>query len=174
VAIAWFVGGLIVGGLTTASGIFVLSGVTRALPSPARLGLLGIAIVVLVIAEFRILQIRLPQNHRQIPQEVFMKKPARGGLLFGWELGTGVLTYVPSASPYLIVSGLLLLTPDVPAVFAAGAGFGIGRASMLLSKFWSGSGQEWDDALESYLKWLPGASVGTITLTLFALSLAAA
>jgi hypothetical protein len=94
----------------------------------------------------------LPQNARQVPQEVLTGQVARGSLQFGFEMGTGVRTYVSSTVPYVLAVALALTAPDIGAVLAAGLGFGAGRAAMPLSRHLSGDGELWDAELHARLR----------------------
>jgi hypothetical protein len=113
---------------------------------------------------------KLPQNRRQIPREVFNRSLSSAGLQFGFELGTGVRTYLPTASPYLLATLIVLLQPGWYAAIAAGAGFGLGRALMPVLRTWSGDGPKWDVLLQRRLGWAP-ASIsligGVLMLNLF-------
>lgn len=78
--------------------------------------------------ELGLVHFPLPQNARQIPQDVLRRRLRRGSLQFGFELGTGVRTYVSASSPYVLALGLLLSRQDPAATLLAGAAFGLGRA----------------------------------------------
>jgi transposase-like protein len=41
---------------------------------------------------------------RQVPQDVFARGLYRAALQFGFEMGTGVRTYVPATTPYLLAA----------------------------------------------------------------------
>lgn len=150
VALAAFGVGLVLGGLLSASVLWLLSGLASPLPPPARyLTVLGFALVA-VLRDAGIVRFRLPQNARQVPREV-LRRPVRGALRFGFELGTGVRTYLSATAPYAVAVALLLLTPQPLDAVLAGAGFGLGRAATPLIRFASGAGEEWDAKLRSRL-----------------------
>jgi hypothetical protein len=70
----------------------------------------------------------------------------RGALQFGFEMGTGVRTFMTSGLPHLLAVALLLLS-GVPEAVLAGLAFGAGRAWMTLSRLWSGDTDAWDAGL---------------------------
>jgi hypothetical protein len=81
----------------------------------------------------------VPQNARLVPEEVQHLR-RWGALQFGFEMGTGMRTYSPSALPHLVLAAMLLVVP-LPAAFALAAGFALGRLAMpLLSNAWSDDG----------------------------------
>lgn len=73
--------------------------------------------------------LRLPQNRRAVPQQIIPRSDVDGPLQFGFEMGTGVRTYMPSAIPHALVLAVLLVGGLGPGI-AAGLGFGLGRALM--------------------------------------------
>jgi hypothetical protein len=91
----------------------------------------------------------------------FRRRPLSVALQFGFELGTGVRTYVPSAMPYVLALGLLLhLVPLLGAV-AAGVGFGLGRAAMIWLRYQSLDRDRWDTLMSLRIRWISrlGSSV---------------
>lgn len=72
--------------------------------------------------------LRLPQNARQVPQDVLQRDLVRGALQFGFELGTGVRTYVSASLPYVAALAVLLAN-DVGTALLTGLGFALGRAA---------------------------------------------
>jgi len=93
------------------------------------------------------LRIPLPQNARQIPQHVLQRHLVRGTLQFGFELGTGVRTYVSASAPYVMAVAVLLSAGSYPAALATGLGFGVGRALTPLVRRLSGAAEAWDGRL---------------------------
>jgi hypothetical protein len=143
----------VLGGVLSALVLWLLSGLASPLPSPVRyLTVLGFALVG-VLRDAGVVRLPLPQNGRQVPREV-LRRPVRGALRFGFELGTGVRTYLSATAPYVVAVALLLLTPGLLDAVAAGVGFGIGRAATPLIRFTSGGGDEWDSLLHSRLRLL--------------------
>jgi hypothetical protein len=141
-AILWLVGG-------------VMSWIIPALPALIALGTFG---AVAVARDAKVIRLDLPENRRLIPREVFDRRPWKAATWFGFELGTGVRTYRPSTSPYVL--GLLLVlfggswSVVIPALLAAG--FGLGRAWMIWSWRLSGIDAGWSEVLSLRLRvWRP-------------------
>jgi hypothetical protein len=146
--------GLVLGGVLSSLVLWLLSGLASPLPSPVRyVAVLGFALVG-VLRDVGVVRLRLPQNSRQVPREVLQRRLVRGALQFGFELGTGVRTYLSATAPYVVAVALLLLTPGPADAVLAGAGFGIGRAATPLLRFASGTGDGWDTVLQSRLRLL--------------------
>jgi hypothetical protein len=115
-------------------------------PVPAgvrRVALVAVALLGL-LRELGVVRLPLPQNARQIPQEVLHRDRLRGSARFGFELGTGVRTYVSATAPYVLAAAVLLLGQDPAAAVAAGLGFGAGRAATPLLRRLSGDPGRWD------------------------------
>ena len=128
----------------TVAPYLVLSGVGGAMTGGA-LGALGallavptatgrwVAAATLILAAGADLSARrLPGGHRQVDQDWLTRY--RGwfyGAGFGWQLGTGVLTVVTSASTYALLV-LLVLTGSPGAGALVGAVFGLVRALPVL------------------------------------------
>ena len=132
--------------------LFVLSGLATPVPAPVRHGLVVALAAVGVLRDAGVVSFPLPQNARQVPQEVLTGQVARGSLQFGFEMGTGVRTYVSSTVPYVLVAALLLTAPGIATALAAGVGFGAGRALMPVSRYLSRDGELWDAELHAHLR----------------------
>ena len=143
-----FVVGLLGGSLLTATVLWVFSGLAEPLPVAARdAAVLGVAALA-VLRDGGVLRVPLPQNPRQVPQEVLLRSWHRGALRFGFELGTGVRTFLSASAPYAVAAALLLGGPSlVGAALPAGLGFGAGRALAPLLRRASGDGVAWDNWL---------------------------
>ena len=126
--LAVFTLGLLLGGTLSAAVIWLLSGLSAPLPPWARTSAILAVAALGAAREFGLLRLPLPQNARQIPPEVLQSHLRRGTLQFGFELGTGVRTYVPATAPYVLALALLLAHEDLPLTLLAGAAFGLGRA----------------------------------------------
>lgn len=103
-----------------------------------------------------LISLRLPQNARQVPQDVLQRDLVRGALQFGFELGTGVRTYVSASLPY-VAAIAVLLAGEMDVALLAGVGFALGRAATPALRFASRAGEDWDDRL---LDRLPLLTVG--------------
>lgn len=159
-----FTAGLLLGGTVAAAALWLLSGLTQPLPQPGReLALLALGALGL-LRDANIVAIPLPQNARQIPQSV-LQRNLLGAFQFGFELGTGVRTFVSSTAPYVVAAGLLLAGAGLPAALLAGLGFGAGRALTPLVRYWSGKTATWDQRMASRLPWIvPGASAAIVVI----------
>lgn len=102
---------------------------------------------------------RLPHRAQIVPQEqVLGKEPLHGALQFGYEMGTGMRTHMPSNLPYLaIVAGLLL--PPWWGALLAGLGFATGRVAMSAGRW---SNERWES------EWQASERALLITLNLAA------
>jgi hypothetical protein len=143
----------VVGGCLTAVAIWSLSGLLAPVPAPVRwLAILGAAVLG-VLREFQVLRFPLPQNARLIPQRVLQYRPYTGVLQFGFELGTGVRTYVSSSAPYVLVVAVLAGGQGLAVALVAGLGFGVGRGLTAALSNQTG-GDAWDAMIMSRLSWV--------------------
>lgn len=122
------------GAVLTALMAWLLSGFTEPLGNAWRLSLLaGLGVFVWLCKHGPLSGVvALPEARRQIPAEVFGGGLTRGAYRFGFELGTGVRTYVPSAAPYLVLITVVLTQPTIAMAILIGLGFGLGRAIPLM------------------------------------------
>ncbi|GLZ13252.1 hypothetical protein Acsp04_34870 [Actinomadura sp. NBRC 104425] len=126
--LAVFTLGLVLGGTLSAAVLWLLSGLAAPVPPPARTAAIVAVAALGAARDLGLVRLRLPQNARQIPPEVLADRLRAGALRFGFELGTGVRTYVSATTPYVLALGLLLSRPGSAATLLAGAAFGAGRA----------------------------------------------
>jgi hypothetical protein len=124
--------------------LHVASGLAAPLPAGARRVVVAGVVLLGVLRELGVVRLRLPQNARQIPQDVLHRHLLRGSAQFGFELGTGARTYVSATAPYVLAAGVLLLGQDLAAALLAGLGFGTGRAATPLLRRLSGDAGRWD------------------------------
>lgn len=146
-----FIGGLLIGALFSGVITGALGGLASPLPYWLRLGLLAPALAVILVFELLGKPLSLPQNRRLVPQSVIPQSEFRGPLQFGFEMGTGVRTFTPTALPHALVLTIVLIGGLGPG-FLAGLGFGIGRALMPLARTYSGDPEGWDDAMLGKMK----------------------
>ncbi|MBA9004890.1 hypothetical protein [Thermomonospora cellulosilytica] len=135
--LALFTAGLLLGGALSGLVVWLLSGLSEPIPETGRAAAVAAVAVAGVLREFGVLRLPLPQNARQIPQDVLRMRPRLGPVQFGFELGTGVRTYVSSSAPYVAALALLLSHPAARVAAAAGLGFGVGRALTAATVLWS-------------------------------------
>lgn len=149
-----FAGGLLLGGVLSAFAVLVLGSVLRPLlPSVAPVVLVSAWLIVLVLREFGLLRLPLPQNARLVPETVFRHGRIFGPLQFGLEMGTGVRTYVTSGLPYAALAMIAFFASPVPALLA-GLAFGTGRAVMTFGVLRHGPPGAWDAAWLRHARWL--------------------
>jgi hypothetical protein len=140
--------GLVLGGVTSAAAFWLLSGLAQPLPAALRAGVV-VAVAVAALADEALgLGWRWPQNARQVPQAVRRREPRAALLQFGFELGTGMRTFVTSRAPYVVVAVLVVGGLSILQALAVGAGFGVGRALMPVTRGMHGSADDWDGRLE--------------------------
>src|SRR4051794_15604655 len=108
-------------------------------PLPVRAALLGAAALVVLGRELGLWRFRVPENARLVPEEV-QHRAEWGALQFGFEMGTGMRTYSPSALPHLALAAVVLVVP-LPLAPAVAAGFAAGRLAMpVMSNGWGDDG----------------------------------
>ena len=165
---AYFTVGLLAGGLTVSTLAVVLGSLVRpVLPPVLRAGLIvGTALFVLA-GECGLHRVTLPHRRAQVPSTVIGAGGQAGPLQFGFEMGSGVRTHMPSNLPYLPLLAVLLVG-SWAAALAAGLGFGLGRAAMALGRYHSRDTSWWDEQWQCHERALG------ITLALIAALLAAA
>ncbi|MCF6525796.1 hypothetical protein HOY81_22360 [Streptomyces sp. JJ36] len=123
-----------------------------------------------VLRDTGLLRLALPQNARQIPQHVLHRHLLGGALQFGFELGTGVRTYLSASTPYALAAAVLLHGGLLPALLA-GSGFALGRAATPALRLASGAPSAWDARLTARLPALKVSAGTSLTLALAALLL---
>jgi len=152
-----FVVGLVVGGLLSAVVLGLASGLFAPVPPVWRYGATVLAALLGLLRELGpagvpLAPIRLPQNTRQVPQDVLQRSLVRGALQFGFELGTGVRTYLSASAPYVLAVAVLLAGQRLHVAVLAGLGFGAGRAATPLLRRASGVAADWDTRLQARLR----------------------
>ena len=147
-----FVVGLVAGGLLSGAVLGALSGLSAPLPATWRYGTIVAVALIGVLREAKLVSIPLPQNARQVPQDALRRSPLRGALHFGFELGTGVRTYLSATAPYVLAVAVFLGGQHLLVAAFAGAGFGAGRAATPLIRLASGAVEGWDADLRARLR----------------------
>ena len=137
-------------------------------PAPVRWVLFGLLAVPVLARECGLVSFPVWQNARLVPEDVQHLRQW-GALQFGFEMGTGMRTYSPSALPHLALAAVVLVVPFGPA-FAVAAGFAAGRLAMpVLSNAWSDDGgwtAVWERAEPVVRPVLALAAVGSATALL--------
>ncbi|WP_084735937.1 hypothetical protein [Actinophytocola xinjiangensis] len=140
------------GAVLSALVLWVVSGLVPPVPDTVLASVVVAVAVAGVARDAGLVRFPLPQNARQVPRNVLTENVARGSLRFGFEMGTGVRTYVSSTVPYVLVVALVLAGPGLLTSVAAGVGFGLGRALTPTARFASGDGETWDGRLHTHLR----------------------
>ena len=129
----WFVLGAVLGGATL--GVLAVAGAALIGVLDLSAGVaLGIAAVCALVAASMDLGIgtRMPHHRRQV-NEVWLDQYRSWvyGMGFGWQIGTGLSTYIMTAAVYLTVA-LAALTGSPAAAMAITVLFGLTRGLMIL------------------------------------------
>jgi len=129
-----YLAGAISGALSAVMTLWLLSGLAAPLPWAVRAVLIAAGAIVVWLCERGPLsgKVSLPQNRRQIPMQVFGGGLVKGAYRFGFEMGTGVRTYVPSPAPYILLLTVLFGRLSLGCALLAAIGFGLGRAAPLM------------------------------------------
>ncbi|HEX3839682.1 MAG TPA: hypothetical protein VHU85_02715 [Acidimicrobiales bacterium] len=133
----WFVIGSTVGGLSLGTGMAALAAGVHALAlSPTTIGIVALAAAALAVgSDTGVTGIRLPVHYRQVNERWLDQfRPWVYAAGFGWQIGTGLATYITTSAIYLMVVLAALAGHPVWAI-ALGAGFGLVRGlSVLLGR----------------------------------------
>lgn len=132
------------GGSATATGLFALSGFAAPLPTVASIVLVA-AIGALALADAFGLPVPRLQNRRQIPIAAFDPARRLGAARFGFELGTGLRTYVTDPSPQIVAVALLVVAGPWTEALATGAAFGLARGWLPISRTLAPDRDRWDE-----------------------------
>lgn len=147
-----------------------LAGVLSVLPDGVRVVAGVLPLAVILVAELIGRPLRLPQNRRAVPQNIIPQARVRGPLQFGFEMGTGVRTFMPTSLPHALVVAVLAIGGPVPGLLA-GLGFGLGRTAMTLLRSGSGAPDLWDRALRRNLRMVGRLAAAGFTVAVVALLL---
>jgi hypothetical protein len=108
--------GAILGGATTAALLWFGSFFVAPLPPLARHAAIVLVVLAALVHDVGIRRLPLPQNARQVPRAVFANGALRGFFQFGYEMGTGVRTYLTTATPYVRIRGGPSADANLPPV----------------------------------------------------------
>ncbi len=144
--------GLFAGALTSGLIVGALGGLVGLVPLWPRILLLVALLAVLLAFELAGRPLHnLPQARRLVPQDVIRRADVEGPLQFGFEMGTGVRTFMPTALPHALVLTVVLIGGLGPGILA-GVGFGLGRALMPIARSRHRDPADWDHLLERRLR----------------------
>ncbi|MDP8930017.1 MAG: hypothetical protein M3O70_15975 [Actinomycetota bacterium] len=129
-----YLSGAIAGATLTAILAWLLSGFLEPLGGTLRAALLCVGALFVWAAKDGPLvgRMKLPEARRQIPMAILAASLVRGAYRFGFEMGTGMRTYVPSFAPYVLLLTLIVARPSVGQALLIAVGFGLGRAIPLM------------------------------------------
>lgn len=131
---SWFLLGAVLGGLTTGSVAAVAAiGIGRLdLSAATTYGVAAVAAVLAAGFDGRLLGPPIPHHRRQVNEDWLGRYRAWVyGAGFGWQIGTGVATYIMTAGVYLTIV-VASLTGDPLMALTICAAFGAVRGSMVL------------------------------------------
>lgn len=156
--------GTTVGSIATAVLLWAFSGMASILPAMLRGGLLAVGCALVVATDMKLLgDLSLPANRRQIPPEVIVGRRLAGAFQFGFEVGTGVRTQLPTGAPHVLALYVLLGAPTLRDVLALAVAFGFGRGVQQLATATvenRDSFQEgWQQTVSAMMKIAPAATV---------------
>lgn len=121
--------GLFLGAAVVAGGLTAVGAILGVVvPLGVRLGVAVVLLGVLAVFELMGRADRLPQNRRLVPPTIMAADADAGPLQFGFEMGTGLRTFAPSALPLATVVVALLWAPGGLEWLALTLGFGLGRS----------------------------------------------
>jgi hypothetical protein len=164
--LAFFGAGLLLGASAVAFTGAVFGGLVQALvPEQVRLGLLGGLAIAVLLREAGLISLPVPENRRLVPEHVLHRGRTLGPVQFGFEMGTGMRTYSPSALPHLVLLAIVLAIPLSGAMLAA-VGFAAARWIMAAASIGHSEAGEWTDAWKAHQRLL---AVGTALAVLGAL-----
>jgi len=126
---SWYVAGSIVGGATLGLGVAALTVAVDALsPSPQTGVLVALAAsAVAVLSDTRLGGFQLPLHRRQVNERWLDRfRPWVYGAGFGWQIGSGLATYIMTSAVYLMIL-LSTLTGQPLFGIALGVLFGLVR-----------------------------------------------
>jgi hypothetical protein len=158
----------VLGGVVTAVLAVLLGSLVRPVFPAVAGDVVVVALALFVLAgEARLHPWTLPHRRAQVPQAVIGEGPDAGALRFGFEMGTGMRTHMPSSLPYVPLAAVVLLA-SWPAAVAAGTGFGLGRAGMALGRYHVRDPDWWDG------RWQRHGRAVRLALALLAVALSVA
>jgi hypothetical protein len=130
----WFIAGGAVGGATLGVVMAGLAlGVRATSPSTTALAIVaGVVAVVAAASDTRFGGFHLPFHSRQVNERWLDQfRPWVYGAGFGWQIGTGLVTYIKTAALYLMIA-LAALTASPAIALAIGVLFGLVRGLAVL------------------------------------------
>ena len=145
------------GGAATGLVLGLMGGLVPPLDLDLRIyvGLIGVAALLAVARDSGLVRISLPENRRQVRHTVRYLSNIVGDVSFGFELGSGVRTYMPATAPYLAGLAIVLVVPTLAVGILTGAAFGLGRGLVVFDRSLRKNGDRWDYSLQRMRPVLP-------------------
>jgi hypothetical protein len=163
-ALRYFGIGLWVGATTVAAVAAILGGIVQSILPPIFRWVPFFIVVLAVFArELGVASFPIPENKRLVPESVTYRGAEAGGFQFGFEMGTGMRTYSPSALPHLVLAGIFLVVPFGGALLAA-AGFALGRWAMAAASVGYDEDGSWSDVWAAHRRLLAMAMAMSMLL----------
>lgn len=156
----------VVGGSVSGLSLAVLGGVFPDMPKGLLINIIvfGTFILLATLRDLRVLRFWLPENRRQVRQTVKNYTPVVGDIIFGFEMGTGVRTYITGSAPYLVALVVLFLGVGITPGLLAGIGFGLARGMVVIDRVLNYDRGRWDKNMSRAKGWWPIASLGYATI----------
>jgi hypothetical protein len=129
-----FVTGVTIGGLASASLLYVVAGTARWMPAAVRLPTFVVLCSLLLAVQYGPLHLKLPDSSKMIPPSRFRRGRLLGGFLFGAELGLAFRTRIPTIAPYVLAVTVIFQVESAQHVVAVAAGWGAGRSVPLVMR----------------------------------------
>lgn len=104
-----------------------------------------------ILVEARLLPQKWPAANRQVPSAVIGRGSVLGPAQFGFEMGTGARTFMPTPLPFIALTAATILFGFAPALIT-GLAFGLGRAAMTTARYYSRRPAIWDARLDKHLR----------------------
>lgn len=160
-----FSAGLLLGGAVVALVAALIGALALQswMPRPVAAAVLAVALLVAFARDLGWIPIPLPQNARQVPEMVAGSGPRLGALQFGFEMGTGMRTFMTSALPHVVLLAIMVLADPWQAL-VAGLGFGLGRSLVPLAR--TVADDYWSDTFDRYQRGIRMALTGVVLLGL--------
>jgi MFS family permease len=162
----WFLAGSALGGVTLGGFIALGSLLSRGagIPSTARIAVAVAATAACLAADARLFGFRLPEHPRQVDSTwVTRFRPWAYASGYGWQLGTGVSTYVMTSATYAVILAGMVILPPVTAL-ALGVAYGVCRGATILV----GAPVTSPARLRSVHRWLAASDQASIAVAMAA------
>jgi hypothetical protein len=160
---AWFFAGATLGGATLGAAMACGALLSRAagIAPAARIGVAVTATAVCLAADARLFGLRLPERPRQVDATwVTRFRPWAYASGFGWQLGTGVATYVMTNATYaVILVGMVALAPAT--ALEVGVVYGVCRGATILV----GAPATSPVRLQALHRWLAASDRASVAVT---------